>query len=202
MARLIVKGTDKENQVIELHLGPNRLGRSSDNHFRVEHPTISATHCEIVLAERGVTVRDCDSTNGTFVDGQRIQEADLSVGQILRLGDVELLVETTDVIIAIPHYEVPRPAPPVVLPDGSLICPRHPEAQVTHKCTHCREVMCDACVHRMRRRGGKLLKLCPICSHPCVLIGGEKKQKRSFLGLWRKTVKLPFLHSSKSKRAD
>ena len=202
MARLVVKGAEHESQVIELHLGANRLGRSSGNHFQVEHATVSATHCEIVLAEQGVTVRDCASTNGTFVDGERIEAATLSMGQILRLGDVELLVETTDAIIAIPQFEVPRPAPPVVLPDGSLICPRHPKAHVTHQCTHCREVMCDACVHRLRRRGGKLMKLCPLCSHACVPIGGEKKRKKSFLGLWRKTVKLPFLHGFKSRSAE
>ena len=131
------------------------------------------------------------------MDGERIKEATLAVGQVLRLGDVELTVETTDCIIAIPEFEVPRPAPPVVLADGSLICPRHPKAQVTHQCTHCREVMCDACVHRLRRRGGKLMKFCPLCGRQVVLIGGEKKQKKSFLGLWTRTVKLPFLRGSK-----
>ena len=199
MARLVVKGGESGHQVIELNLGLNRLGRSSDNHFRIEHPTVSATHCELVLSEQGVAVRDCNSTNGTFVDGERIKEATLAVGQVLRLGDVELAVETTDCIIAIPEFEVPRPAPPVVLADGSLICPRHPKAQVTHQCTHCREVMCDACVHRLRRRGGKMMKFCPLCSHQVVLIGGEKKQKKSFLGLWTRTVKLPFLRSNRPK---
>ena len=153
MARLVVKDAGRGEQVIELHLGLNRLGRSSDNHFQVEHPTISATHCEVVLSEQRVLVRDCASTNGTFVDGRCIKEAELSVGQVLRLGDVELLVENTDVTIAIPTFEMPRPAPPVILSDGSLICPRHPKARATHQCTHCREVLCDACVHWLRRRG-------------------------------------------------
>jgi hypothetical protein len=202
MARLVVKGPMADSQVIELHLGPNRLGRSSKNHFQVEHPTVSSTHCEIVLAEGGLLVRDCDSTNGTFVDGRRIEESGLSVGQVLRLGDLEILVETTDVAIAIPHIEVSLPAPPVVRSDGSLDCPRHPGATVTHRCTHCRAVMCDACVHRLRRHGGKLHKFCPLCSRVVVLIGPEKKQKRSLFGLWRKTIKLPFLHGSKSKQSE
>jgi hypothetical protein len=202
MARLVLKGGEQGDRVIELHLGPNRLGRSPENHFQLEHSTISATHCEVLLDEQGVTVRDTASTNGTFVNGERIKEARLSVGQLLRLGDLELLVENTDAVIAIPKFEVPRPAPPVVLADGSLICPRHPKSRVTHRCTHCREVMCDACVHRLRRRGGKLRKLCPLCSHPCVSIGAEKKPKRSLLSLWRKTVKLPFLHLPKAEEED
>src|SRR5207253_1885635 len=108
-----------------------------------------------------------------------------------------ILVETADVTIAIPKFEVPRPAPPVVLTDGSLICPRHSKAQVTHQCTHCREVMCEQCVHRLHRRGGRLLKLCPLCSHKVEPIGGEKPKKKSLFGLLHKTVKLPFLHHSK-----
>lgn len=197
MARLVIKSAEMGNRVIELNLGVNRLGRSPKNDFHIEHPTVSAWHCEIVLADKGVVVRDCASANGTFVGGEQIKEAKLSAGQTLHLGEVELLVETTDVTIAIPSFDVPRPAPPVVLSDGSLICPRHPKARATHQCTHCREVLCDACVHRLRRRGGKLMKFCPLCSHPCVPIGGEKREKKSLFGLWRKTVKLPFFHGPK-----
>jgi hypothetical protein len=153
-----------------------------------------------LLADDGVWVRDCGSANGTFISGERIKEARLSAGQILHLGDVELLVESTDVTIAIPQFEMPCPAPPVVLSDGSLICPRHPKARATHQCTHCREVLCDACVHHLRRRGGRLLRFCPLCSHPCVPLGGEKPKKKSFLGLWRKGTKLPFLHGAKRAR--
>jgi hypothetical protein len=197
MARLVVKSDGFDERVIELHLGLNRLGRSSENDFQIPHTSISAFHCEVRLAADGVSVRDCGSTNGTFLGGQPVpqdEQAQLRAGQTLCLGQVELLVESTDAKVAIPKFDVPRPAPPVVLTDGSLLCPRHPGAKVTHQCTHCREVMCDACVHRLRRRGGNLLKLCPICSHDCVALGGEKKKKSTMRGFFNKTVKL-LLHS-------
>ena len=202
MARLVIKSGGFGSRVIELNLGVNRLGRNPDNDFQVEHPTVSDMHCEIVLTGEGVVVRDCAWTNGTFVGDQRIEEASLSAGESLHLGEVELLVETTEVTVAIPKFDVPHPAPPIVLPDGSLICPRHPHACATHQCIHCREVLCDACVHRLRRHRGKLLKLCPLCSHPCVPLVSEKPKKQSFLGLWSKTVKLPFLHGSRKKEAE
>ena len=202
MARLVVKGAEFGNRVIELNLGLNRLGRSPENHFPIEHPTVSATHCELVVADDGVVARDCASTNGTFVNGRPIKEARLTGGQTLRLGDVELLVESTEVTINIPKFETPRPAPPVVLADGSLICPRHPNARATHQCTHCHEVLCEVCVHHLRRRGGKLMRLCPLCSHPCEPIGGAKRKKKSLLGLLQETVKLPFLRGSKSRSAE
>ena len=197
MARLVIKSAGFGDRVIELNLGVNQIGRSPDCDVQIEHPTVSELHCEIVLAHEEVVVRDCASTNGTFVAGERIQEARLSAGQILHLGEVELLVETTDVTIQIPEFEMPRPAPPVVMSDGSLLCPRHPNARATHQCTHCQEVLCDACVHRMRRRGGRVLKLCPLCSHACVSLFAEKRKKKSLLDLLLKTTKLPFLRSSK-----
>jgi hypothetical protein len=197
MAKLLIKTEGFDNQVIHLNLGVNRFGRGPGNDFIIEHATVSSKHCEITLGDGEVTVRDCNSTNGTFVDDEPIHEAKLAAGQILRLGNVDFLVESTDVNIAIPKFEVVRPAPPVVLTDGSLVCPRHKNARATHQCTHCREVLCDECVHRLRRRGGKLLKLCPLCSHPCERIGGEKKKKKGFLGFLQRTVKLPFIRTSK-----
>jgi pSer/pThr/pTyr-binding forkhead associated (FHA) protein len=199
VARLIVKSEGFNNQVIQLRLGVNRLGRSEDNDFQIEHSTISSCHCELVIGSGSITVRDCNSTNGTFVSGQQISEATLVAGQTLCLGDVELFVESTDVTIAIPKFDVERPAPPVVLTDGGLVCPRHPQARVTHQCTNCREILCDACVHRLRRRGGKVFKFCPLCSGKVEVLGGEKKKKKSLLtALLQKTVKLPFLTGRKN----
>ena len=198
MASLLVKSEGFNTQVIHLKLGLNRFGRAPTNDFQLEHPTISARHCEIILGADSVEVRDCDSTNGTFIDGEPVTHSALRAGQTLHLGDVELFVEETEINIAIPEIEVARfSAPPVVLSDGSLVCPRHPQAHATHQCTNCREVLCDACVHRLRRRGGKLLKLCPLCSHLCERIGGEKKKKKSFFSFLHKTVKLPFVREQR-----
>jgi hypothetical protein len=197
MAKLLIRSEGFHNQVIDLKLGLNRLGRSPANDFQIEHATLSGRHCEIILDAEGLMVRDCASTNGTFINGEPVQEARLESGQSLQLGDVELFVESTEVTIAIPQFEVARPAPPVVLLDGGLVCPRHRRSRVSYQCTHCREVMCEDCVHRLRRRGGKVLKLCPLCSHSCEPIGGVKKKKKSFLGFLQQTVKLPFVHIAK-----
>ncbi len=198
MATLILRLDRAPETVIELRLGVNRFGRVAGNEFCIEHPTISSRHCEIHLTSEGVKVRDCGSTNGTFVNGERITEAELLAGQTLQLGDVELFVDNTDLKVAIPKFEVPHPAPPpVVLSDGSLVCPRHPHATATHQCTRCREIMCEPCVHKLRRRGGKVHKLCPICSHKVAPIGGDKRKKKNLLSYLFKTVKIPF-----SKKAE
>jgi len=184
MARLSVKTDGLNARLIDLKLGANRVGRHPDNDFTIEHSTISSVHCEMVLKDSGVTLRDLESTNGTFVNGERIREIDLAPGQIIRLGDVELLVETTDAKIAIPAFSnFDLPAPPKVRTDGVLMCARHEYAAVTHQCTACKDMMCERCVHRLRRKGGKkTLMLCPLCSGTVELIGGPaKSKKKSFL---------------------
>lgn len=199
MARLVLKSNGFNERVFDLKLGINRLGRSPESDLQIEHPTISALHCELSVVDGEILIRDCGSTNGTFFLGQPVQEIRLAAGQTFSAGEVEILVESTEVAISIPHFEVPRPAPPVVRTDGSVICPRHSESQVTHQCAYCREVMCEACVTHLRRRGGKILELCPLCSHPVERIGaGKKKKKRTLLGFLQKTVKMPFLHETRA----
>ena len=195
MARLSIKTAGLEIQSIELKLGLNRVGRSPDCDFRIAHSTISSLHCEFVLTDDGVTLRDLESTNGTFVDRKPVREVRLLAGQTVHLGDVELFVETTEAKVAIPKFaNAELPAPPVVSKDGSMLCPRHPHLQVTFQCTVCKEIMCDGCVHRLRRRGGKnTLLLCPICSNAVEPIGGPKiKKKKTLLARLRETVKLKF----------
>ena len=193
MARLLNKHGAGELEVIELNLGVNHFGRDPECHFPINHSTISSYHCDIVLSADGILLHDLDSTNGTYVDGERVKQAVLQPGQTVRLGDVELVVESTDVKISIPEIERPMPpAPPVVLPGGEMLCSRHTESKVTHRCTFCFAVQCDACVKRLRRKGGKTLKLCVLFSHPVELIVADKPKKKGILSFITERIKLPF----------
>src|ERR1700747_883450 len=101
MARLILRCEDLPPETIELKDGTNRFGRSAENDFQVEHPTVSRFHCEVTLGLDGLYVRDLDSSNGTFINDAPVEElSQLQKGQMLRLGDVQMEVK-----------EVPKPAP-------------------------------------------------------------------------------------------
>lgn len=192
MGKLVITSPGFEKRVILLKLGPNRFGRAPENDFVIEDPTISAHHCEVVLGTT-VVVRDKNSTNGTYVAERPIKEATLLAGQTLRLGDVEMLVESTDVNISIPKIEVPLPAPPIVKDDGTMFCSKHKGAKITYRCTSCKQVLCDECVHRTRRRGGTFVMTCPVCGGKCEPLEKPAKRKRT---TWRdlaKTVKMAFL---------
>lgn len=189
MAKLIVRpAMEQPAQVIELKPGLNRLGRSAENDWVFAHPGVSDPHCEILVDNDFVFVRDLESTNGTFVDGSPVRESALYSGQALRIGPVEMILDAPTVHLALP--ELPRPEPVVVAPpppleDGHPACLNHPARHAVWECPHCSQVYCDACIHKLRRVGGNLVKLCPACSNPCHFTAWSvmmQKRKKGFLG--------------------
>src|SRR2546430_16244187 len=106
MATLLIKSEGFEGRVLKLKLGTNRLGRNPENDFQIEHSSVSAVHCEIDVVGDALIVRDCASTNGTFVDGERIVEGELSAGRSLRLGGGGLAPQTTRGGISIPRVPI------------------------------------------------------------------------------------------------
>ena len=62
--------------------------------FIVDAALVSRVHCRLTsLPDGGLEVKDLDSTNGTFVNGERVDSARLSHGDRLQVGRLELMVE-------------------------------------------------------------------------------------------------------------
>ena len=71
------------------------LGRVDDNAFTIPEPSVSSHHCEILLRGSDVVVKDLTSTNGSFINNEQVKdEAVLKAGQILRLGTIEMRLES------------------------------------------------------------------------------------------------------------
>ena len=69
------------------------VGRSTGADFIVEAPLVSRVHCRLTAGAAELEVLDLDSTNGTFVNGERIDRALLKSGDRLGVGRVELTIE-------------------------------------------------------------------------------------------------------------
>ena len=182
MSRLLIKTEGLAVTEIELRLGTNRVGRDPEADFTLDHPSVSIKHCEFILSPEGLFVRDCDSTNGTFVNNQAIKVVRLEAGQSLRLGDIELVVESTDVTVT---SQQKAPDKPATTHGGQPLCRRHPQAAATFRCTQCNEELCPVCIHILRLQSGTApLYLCPLCSHKCERIQPESDSgnKASTLG--------------------
>ncbi len=97
MARLVLLSEGFTGRTYELKVEKTTVGRVSDNAFEIPEASISSHHAEIILKGGEVLVRDLGSTNGSFINGEKIAEAVLKPGQILRLGVIEMRLETGEV---------------------------------------------------------------------------------------------------------
>ena len=72
--------------------GVRTLGRAVGADFIVDAALVSRVHCRFtVLPDGGLELRDLESTNGTFVNGQRVESARLASGDRMQIGRVELV---------------------------------------------------------------------------------------------------------------
>ena len=94
MPRLVVLSEGLTGRSHELKAETTTVGRTEENTFQIPDPSVSSHHCEVILRGNEVVIRDQNSTNGTFINGQQITESVLKPSQILRLGQVEVRLES------------------------------------------------------------------------------------------------------------
>lgn len=135
MAKLVVLTAGLAGRSCELNVDRTTIGRVDDNTFPITEPSVSSHHCEIFLRGSDVLVKDLNSTNGTFINGNKISESVLKPGEVLKLGQIELRLEV-DGMAAAPaapsgpapsaHSAAPAPGPPASSKKGdqTLVVPR------------------------------------------------------------------------------
>ncbi|MFV0416615.1 MAG: FHA domain-containing protein [Chthoniobacterales bacterium] len=65
------------------------VGRLADNELHIPHDSVSSRHAELVSSDGSYLLKDLDSTNGTFVNGEQISEKLLTEGDSVRFGRVD-----------------------------------------------------------------------------------------------------------------
>ena len=96
MARLVLLSEGLTGRTLELKVEKTTIGRVEDNTFQIPETSVSSHHAEILLRGNEVLVKDLNSTNGTFINGEKVSESILKPGQILRLGMIEMRLETDE----------------------------------------------------------------------------------------------------------
>ena len=72
--------------------GVKTLGRATGADFIVDAALVSRVHCRLTALPDGqLELRDLESTNGTYVNGSRIDSARLTSGDRVQIGRVELV---------------------------------------------------------------------------------------------------------------
>lgn len=110
MARLVINPGLPTAWEVQLKPGANCIGRGFSNDLKISDPSVSTSHCEIQFNDGVAVIRDNGSTNGTFVNRNRIQESSLQSGQTIHLGNVEMQFLSD----AVPTSTAAKTAPVVV----------------------------------------------------------------------------------------
>ncbi len=122
--RLIVRRGPQPNQSYELNKDIVTLGRDITNDIVINDPEVSRHHLRLTRGAGGFTLEDLGSTNGTFVNGQRLTGA-----RPLRPGDMVGLGET----VTLAYEMTAAPAAGVEAPEqpqgGTVISPVQRGAQ-------------------------------------------------------------------------
>jgi len=126
MAKLVILTQSLSGRAHELNVDRTTIGRVEDNMFQIAEPSVSSHHCEVLLRGNEVVIKDLNSTNGTFINDEPITEKVLKPGQTLRLGQIELKLETGAAASAPASAPAASPAPgPAKKPaEATMVIPR------------------------------------------------------------------------------
>ena len=92
-AKLVVIGGKANMGEVKLRL-PMTIGRGNKADLMISHPTVSREHCRLFEKNGELVVQDNGSSNGTFVDGEKIDAAVVvQPGQILAIGPLTFRAE-------------------------------------------------------------------------------------------------------------
>jgi len=91
----ILRSSDDTTDPFTFRILPGNIrtiGRSPGAQFVVDAALVSRLHCRLSAGATELQVDDLESTNGTFVNGERVTRSSLREGDKLGVGRVELVV--------------------------------------------------------------------------------------------------------------
>lgn len=111
MPQLIIKWGNRETRFAVTTPSVD-IGRSDDNLLQIKDVKISRYHCKIVQTPLGFLLSDAESSNGTFLNGKRVDRTLLHNSDVLKVGNVEMVFLESDSV----H---PENNGPMVISSGS-----------------------------------------------------------------------------------
>ncbi len=113
MAKLHILSGKREGEVVDLFAGPQRIGNVKKNEIQIRDPWVSWEHALIVYENGQFAIEDLGSTNGTYVNKQKIEaRTALPDGAIIYLGTTKMRFEAGE--------PVAMPAPAGAAAGGAL----------------------------------------------------------------------------------
>lgn len=106
--KLIVQKPKTSLREVKLRRPRTVVGRKKGCKVRIRAGGVSRIHCVLLRQDNQIVVKDLTSTNGTFVNGQRVTMAELQAGDVLRVGPLQFMIQIDGV-------------PPVAAEDAQIV---------------------------------------------------------------------------------
>jgi eukaryotic-like serine/threonine-protein kinase len=163
------------------------IGRNPEAHLCLpEDRYFSRNHCLLEMNPPHSYLRDLGSTNGTFLNGQRVRNASLSNGDRIQCGETILVVEVTTsapVDLSETTQDASVPKRPVLVTVECLNCGRREQAQASAPDEHL-TFLCEDCRIELKRSpqaipGYDTVKLLGRGGMGCVMLGRDQRTGRA-----------------------
>lgn len=92
-ANFIVKGPSGVEKSYPMRQITMTIGRSDQCDISVKDGSMSGRHCEVSKINGEIRVKDAGSANGIWLNGERITDAELFDGDVIRLGQTSIRVD-------------------------------------------------------------------------------------------------------------
>ncbi len=92
---MLLRFVNPEGHLVEQELGADvtTIGRAPEATVVIQGEKVSRIHCGIRLWDNDYVLKDYGSTNGTMVNELRIQVAVIKPGDVIRIGNIRLMVD-------------------------------------------------------------------------------------------------------------
>jgi general secretion pathway protein A len=91
LGHLLVATDGRTVQEVTLRLGRMIVGRTPDNDVQIDSRFISRHHCQVITKQNSCVIEDLNSTNGIYVNSNRVRRHYLNDGDVVLVGKHELL---------------------------------------------------------------------------------------------------------------
>lgn len=90
---LVMFRPDGRHRTFPINRNQTVIGRGEQCDLRIPLGEVSRRHCKLSVDAAGIIVADLGSSNGTYVNGRRIQEEDLDPGDTIKIGSLVFVVQ-------------------------------------------------------------------------------------------------------------
>jgi hypothetical protein len=113
MGKLVIKSQGAADREVNLKLGDTKIGRKPGCDIILKDAGVSSEHAVIKTVGTKSVILDLDSTNGTYVEDQRVKQHELRNGETITIGKHSLIYrDIVDLNAPVFSPQAPKRAPP------------------------------------------------------------------------------------------